>query len=108
MSKIGKVPIKLDGAIVNLNGRVINIKGSLSSGEYRIPECFDVFVDDSSIKIAPKPSVADSSDIRRIWGMHRALLNNKIIGATRYFEKKIKIPRIRIVIINILPIKFDK
>lgn len=93
MSKIGRRPISIGSVAVDINGQTINYKGSLDSGAYNLPEGLTARLEEKTLTIVPvaEMSPALKRDINRIWGLHRALLFNKIKGAHELFERHIDI-----------------
>lgn len=88
MSKIGKVPILLDGVKVELKGSEVHYTGKRASGVHTLDPKLIAEVKDGSIYITPHENTNDS---RRLWGLHRALLSNKIVGARIGFKKQLRI-----------------
>ena len=87
MSKIGKININIpDKVKVALNGNNINIEGPLGKKILNIDlNIFDLNISDGKeISIKPKQL---NDDTKRLWGMHRSLLNNAIIGTSNGYEK---------------------
>ena len=89
MSKIGRKPIHVETVEIEIKGQEVHYKGSKHSGVYLIPDSLNIDFSDSIIKLTPKDPAA--SDTNMIWGLHRALLSNKIEGAHKGFEKEIHI-----------------
>lgn len=86
MSKIGRKPIVLDAVDVTVDGQVVRFKGKNSSGEYVLPDCLHARSIDGELKIeCPKKTRKNNM----LWGLHRALLANKISGAQKDFQKNI-------------------
>jgi len=90
MSKIGRKPISIGNVKVEIKGNEVHYKGTKESGVYVLPKELKVQLDDNLLKITPANSELDR-DIKRIWGLHRALLANKIKGADVGFERQLKI-----------------
>lgn len=87
MSKIGRKPIDISNINIDVKGSEIHYKGKKASGIYVIPEQLQIVVEDGKLKL-----VADkAANCNLIWGMHRALLANELIGADKGFEKQIRI-----------------
>ncbi len=85
MSKIGRKPIEIGNVKVELKGKELHYKGAKSSGVYLLPEQLGAELKDGLLYITtPQEDVAD---VRRIWGLHRALLANALKGAATEFEK---------------------
>ncbi|MCL4361132.1 50S ribosomal protein L6 [Candidatus Dependentiae bacterium] len=88
MSKIGRKPINIGNIQVEIKGNEIHYKGKKNSGIYVLPEELTATVEDKSLKIVANKDIAD---INRIWGLHRALISNKLKGSDNPFEKQLKI-----------------
>ena len=87
MSKIGKIIISIPEKVkVALSGNIINVEGPLGNKSMNIDlDMFDLKIDDGKgISIKPKKITQDS---KRLWGMHRSLTNNAIIGSSKGYEK---------------------
>ena len=88
MSKIGRKPIPVGAAKVQIQGNVIEISGSKGKFTHQMPKGFD-------IKLEAGTLCVNTSDHKReqkvLWGLYRALLANKIKGADTGFEKKLTI-----------------
>lgn len=91
MSKIGRKPIDLGNVSVEINNNQIVYKGSKSSGTYELPAEIKAVVDGNKISLKPAKDEKTTRDFNRIWGMHRALLSNAIVGAGAGFVKDIVI-----------------
>lgn len=89
MSKIGRRPIDVGSVQVELKGNEVHYKGKKSNGVYVLPEDLTVSLEGKKLKINAQDK--SSSEVKRLWGLHRALLFNKIKGADAVFEKQIKI-----------------
>ena len=91
MSKIGKQNIAIpDKVKVALNGNNVNIEGPLGKKTLNIDlNIFDLNISEGKeISIKPKHV---NDDTKRLWGMHRSLLNNAIIGASNGYEKVLEL-----------------
>ncbi len=88
MSKIGRKPIELNNVNVEVKDGDVHYKGSKVSGVHTVPVPLKVIVQDKTLKITCDTS---SSENNRIWGLHRALLANKIKGAQDGFVLQLKI-----------------
>lgn len=88
MSKIGRKPILVGSAKVQVQGNVVQISGSKAKFSHEIPAGFQATLADGSLSLT-------TTDKRRenkvLWGLHRALLANKIKGAEAGFEQKLTI-----------------
>lgn len=89
MSKIGRKPITLSTATVDIKGRVINIKGPKGSFTHELPESLSANLEDKTLTITVANKNARKASME--WGLHRALLANKVQGVETGFEIKLKI-----------------
>lgn len=88
MSKIGRKPIPLGGVTVDIKGQEIHYKGKKSSGVHILDDLLKAEVSGKNVSITP---ARETSDTNRVWGLHRALVNNKIHGADVGFKKQLRI-----------------
>lgn len=88
MSKIGRQPIKISSASVTLNDHVLAIKGVKGAFTHEFPEVLSVALDQGSLKISVKENTREN---RMLWGLHHALIANKIKGVEQGFEMKVTI-----------------
>jgi large subunit ribosomal protein L6 len=88
MSKIGRKPIEIGGAQIEIKDREIHYKGKKASGVYVLDKGLSAELKGKELYITPK---AVTPDTNRLWGLHRALLANKIKGADTGFEKQLRI-----------------
>ena len=87
MSKIGRRPIELGGVRIEIKGQEILFTGKqVSNGQYVLPKELKAEQRDNVLFITP---THDGADVNMAWGLHRALLANKIKGADVGFEKKV-------------------
>jgi len=87
MSKIGKINISIPEKVkVILSGSNINIEGPAGKKTLSLDlNIFDLKINEGKdISIKPK-NINDVT--KRLWGMHRSLINNAIIGTNVGFEK---------------------
>jgi len=88
MSKIGRKPITLTSATVDVSNGLIKINGPKAQISHELPAGLSIKCEGKKLTI----SLQDNSHKgRMVWGLHRALLANKIIGAERGFEQTLKI-----------------
>lgn len=88
MSKIGKKPIELENVQVEVKGQDVHYKGKSHSGVYHLPENFTAHVENKRLFIKPKEKREIKSNM---WGLHRALINNALLGAAKEFERLVEI-----------------
>ena len=87
MSKIGKINISIPEKVkVALAGNNLNIEGPLGKKSINIDlNMFNLDIKDGK-EISIKPKKIDD-DSKRLWGMHRSLINNAVIGSSAGYEK---------------------
>ncbi len=88
MSKIGRRPIALGGVTVEVKGKEIHYKGKKASGVYKLDDLIAAEVKGKDLYLTPAKVTGDTN---RLWGLDRALLNNKIQGADTGFKKQLRI-----------------
>ncbi len=91
MSKIGRKPIDVSGIEVSVTGHDVHYKGKKGSGVHKLPDGFEVKVEDGKLRIVLAANASKTRDNNILWGMHRANLANEIAGATNPFEKQVVI-----------------
>lgn len=89
MSKIGRKPIVFSSAKVEVSGHSVHIDGPKAKIVHDLPHELSANVEGKSLLI----KLANNNDrkVVALWGLHRALLANKIKGAEAGFEQKVKI-----------------
>ena len=90
MSKIGRKPIPLYGAKVEINKDRLLISGSKGKFEYTLSDGLSAKLSDDG-KFLAVTSEKDDRETRTRWGLDRALLANKIKGVEKGFEQGVKI-----------------
>lgn len=88
MSKIGRKAIDIGTAKVEIQGQEIHFSGKKGSGIYVLPKGITAKLDGNMLSLEVEKK---SSDSNRIWGLHRALLANKIKGCQAEFERVVQI-----------------
>ena len=93
MSKIGRKPIALLNAEVSVKNNAVHYKGAKLSGVYNLPKELHARTENGMLYLEPvsEQSNQKKRDMNRVWGLHRALLNNAIKGSQAEFEKKVEI-----------------
>lgn len=88
MSKIGRRPINTKGVTVQLDGLHLTLKNSKGSFEHTLPDTLHVTLKDDTMTLS-------SSSMQRkdkmVWGLHRALLANKVKGLLEGFSRKVNL-----------------
>lgn len=88
MSKIGRKPIDIKGVEVDLKGHSLHYKGQYGAGSYELSDMLDAHIEGDSLRLT---SNSKSRDVNRVWGLSRALLNNKIKGVQKKFVYNMEI-----------------
>ncbi len=89
MSKIGRRPIGADNVQIAIDGQNVSYKGKLDSGVFTLPAGLTAqIVENGKVKLSCS---LDPKEGNRIWGLNRALLANRIIGASTGFTNVVKI-----------------
>lgn len=88
MSKIGRRPILIRDVKVKIDGQAISYTGKHASGVHVVPKELVAELDNNKLKLTV---VENTRENRQLWGLHRALLANKIAGAHELFSKQVKI-----------------
>lgn len=87
MSKIGRKPIDLGSARVEIVGNEIKFQGKNASGTHVLPDSLQAeLIDNKQIKITCSSRTHENN---MQWGLHRSLLANEINGANAVFEKEL-------------------
>ncbi len=87
MSKSGRRPIDVGSVEIQVQGSEIRYKGKLGAGVYVLPPQLQAQLVDKKLLV----TMASGSDDKALWGLHRALLSNQLVGAAKKFEKELKI-----------------
>lgn len=89
MSKIGRKPINITGFDVSVNGQTVSYKGPKHSGSYIVPDVLSILIQDSELLLSLKDK--NNKKNNNIWGLHRALLANALMGSKEEFVKNVVI-----------------
>jgi len=88
MSKIGKKAITLTSAKVQVQGNKVTIAGQKTTFAHELPAELSASIEGKELLIkAANPTRKN----RILWGLHRALIANKVKGVETGFEQKITI-----------------
>jgi large subunit ribosomal protein L6 len=90
MSKIGRKPIALGNVQVQVHDHTVTYKGKHTAGTHELPDFIDAHVEGNRLRLDVAEKLRDR-DTSRFWGLHRALLANKIYGADVGFVKQLQI-----------------
>jgi len=88
MSKIGRKPIDIKGVQVDLKDHSLHYKGQYGAGSYELPDMIDALIEGDFLRLTNNRT---GRDVNRVWGLHRALLHNKIKGVQDKFVYKMQI-----------------
>jgi len=88
MSKIGRKSISFSSANVEVEGNKILIKGPKVTFDHKLPPQLTARIEGNMLLLSP---TNNTRAVRALWGLHRALLANKVKGVEKGFELSIKI-----------------
>jgi large subunit ribosomal protein L6 len=96
MSKIGRKPIDITGLKVGVESGAVKLKAGTSAGEFVLPVSLKAHIEGNNLFLEPAINLdtvghAGKREIKRTWGLCRALLNNKVQGLRKPFEAEIQI-----------------
>ncbi|MCD4708178.1 MAG: 50S ribosomal protein L6 [Candidatus Sabulitectum sp.] len=80
MSRIGRLPISVDGVEVKIADGMVSVKGKRGEGSYPLPEGITAKVEGTFLHIA---RADDSQYQRRLHGVTRAEVNNRVLGVSK-------------------------
>ncbi len=86
MSRIGKLPIPLNGSRVTVSGNTVTAAGSRGEDTFVLPDGITIEVTGEAVHVNRRD---DSPDQRRLHGVTRAQLNNRIMGVTRGHSREL-------------------
>ena len=91
MSRIGKKPIPVpSGVQVAVSDRTVKAKGPKGELSWQFPGEVTVEVD-SGASLVKVGRMGDSSRVRALHGLSRALIANMVVGVAQGYEKKLEI-----------------
>ncbi len=88
MSRLGKKPVAIGKAKVTVNGQKVNVEGAKGKLELTVHPLITVKVDGGDL-VVTRPN--DERQSKALHGLTRALLANKIEGATNGYKKTLEI-----------------
>ncbi|MCB9493355.1 MAG: 50S ribosomal protein L6 [Epsilonproteobacteria bacterium] len=88
MSKIGKKPIAISTAKVEVDGNRLKITGGKITFDHELPEGMNAVLEDGKLNIGIANNTREN---RMLWGLHRMLVANKVQGVEKGFEQKFNI-----------------
>ena len=77
MSKIGKKPIIISSAKVEIKDNLVSLSGAKGKLTHQCPDCLLVKLDDGKLVVSLVRATCKNN---MLWGLHRALLANKVKG----------------------------
>lgn len=86
MSKVGRMPIAFSSAKISVTGSKVLIDGGKVKFEHELPETVKIAIEGGVVRLS---ITEDTRANRMLWGLHRALLANKIKGVEKGFEQKL-------------------
>lgn len=89
MSKVGRRSISTANVKVDIDGQNIHYKGSQAQGTHVLPACLKATLENDQLAIML--THPEDKKNNNFWGLHRALLFNKITGSREKFKKEVKI-----------------
>jgi large subunit ribosomal protein L6 len=88
MSKIGRRPIDLENVAIEIKGQDVHYKGPNASGVFVVADALKPELNEKQLVLRPAKK---TRDLNAVWGLNRALLANRIKGASQGFVKEIQI-----------------
>ena len=89
MSRLGKAPIPLPkGVELKVEGRKLHVKGSKGTLTHELPEGISTKVEEGNVLVVRDEKIDMPKTTH---GLHRALINNLILGVTKGFEKRLSL-----------------
>jgi large subunit ribosomal protein L6 len=87
MSRLGKIAIEVpSGVEVKLVGRKLNVKGPKGELSAEFPEGLSIKIDNGQALVMRD----EASDLNNaLYGLHRSLFNNMVVGVSKGFEIKL-------------------
>lgn len=90
MSKIGRKPIDISKVTISVADNIVAIKGSKSEFKHELPACLIAKIDTATKKLSLGVTENDRKT-KVLWGLHRAVIANKVQGAGVGLEQKVKL-----------------
>ncbi len=90
MSKIGKLPITINGGVtVTVTGDVVTVAGPKGNASYTLPKGITAAVEEG--KVVVKQEEKTKGETKNLFGLTRALLANMVKGVSTGVEKKLEL-----------------
>jgi len=88
MSKIGRKPILFSSAKISVVGNTVVVQGPKDKIEHDLPLEVTAVIEGNQLLLK---TTEKTREVNTLWGLHRALLANKIKGLEHGFERKVTI-----------------
>ncbi len=89
MSRIGKMPVtRPAGVEASVSGSMLSVKGPKGTLSLSLPESLKVEVHEKHILCKPAGEV---EGVKALWGLHRKLIDNMVIGVVQGYKKSLEI-----------------
>jgi large subunit ribosomal protein L6 len=89
MSRVGLKPVTLPkGVEASVNGRTVRVKGPKGELSFDLVHEITAEMREGQIVLTP---LVQNQRMRALWGMHRNLINNLVIGVSRGYTKTLEI-----------------
>jgi large subunit ribosomal protein L6 len=86
MSKIGRRPIPVSSAKITIDGSLMTIAGAKATFKHELPVGVKANLEGKELLVSVEHVTRRS---KMLWGLHRALIANKIKGVETGFEQKL-------------------
>lgn len=90
MSKIGMRPISTGSVEVSVNGSLLSFKKGNVSENYELPFNLEAVVDGDKVTIKLREDADKNKLNKELWGLHRALIANRIKGLGEGFTSVVR------------------
>ena len=84
MSRIGRLPIPLEGVEAKISDSSVSFKGKRGTVSYPLPEGVTAKIEEGFLHIG---RADDSQEQRRLHGVTRAEINNRVLGVSKGHTK---------------------
>lgn len=89
MSRLGKKPVAVpQGVQVKIDGQKVEIKGVKGTLTRVLPNEIKAEVKDGAVHFSP---TCEGENVKALWGLHRVLVSNMIVGVTKGYRKELDI-----------------
>jgi len=89
MSRIGKLPIPVPGAVtVTVDGNTVKVKGPKGELTHKLPGGISIDKNDTTLNVT---RVSDESNYKALHGLTRSLIANMVEGVTKGYQKQLEI-----------------